>query len=164
MERPSLFYADRPEDLITVDAARSMSGLELFEALLAGRVAGPPIGRTLNFHLADATHGRAVFEGKPDFAHYNPMGAVHGGWFGAVLDSCMSCAVHTTLSKGMGYTTLEYRVNVTRPLFRDSEPVRAIGETLHVGKRTGTAEGKIVGVDSGKLYAFGTATCLLIEL
>jgi acyl-coenzyme A thioesterase PaaI-like protein len=49
----------------------------------------------MNFRLAEVAHGRAVFRGAPLFDHMNPLGGVHGGWYGTLLDSCMGCAVMT---------------------------------------------------------------------
>ena len=95
---------------------------------------------------------------------YNPSGAVHGGWYGTLLDSCMACAVQTKLPKGFGYTTLEYKVNLLRPIFETTEDVLAVGEVDHVGRRTGVATGKIVGAESGKLYATGSTTCIVMEI
>ena len=160
---PPLFV-ESAEQLMPLETMRSMSGLEFLQGIQQGRYPAPPICRPMNFEMVEASEGRVVFEGRPRFEHYNPLGGVHGGWFGTLLDSCMACAVQTTLAAGMGYTTLEYRVNITRPLLEGGEPVRAVGETLHVGRRTGTSEGKLVGAESGKLYAFGTTTCLLMEL
>lgn len=157
-------FAETPEDLLSVADLKQMSGREFLTGIQEGRLPAPPIAKTLGFTLVEVGEGRVVFEGKPGFEAYNPIGTVHGGWFGTVLDSCMACAVQSGLAKGLGYTTLEYRVNITRPLFVDSEPVRAVGETLTLGARIGTAEGKLIGADSGKLYAFGTTTCLVMAL
>jgi uncharacterized protein (TIGR00369 family) len=103
-----------------------------------------------------------VFQGRPNRRHYNPMGTVHGGWFATLLDSAVGCAIHTTLPAGKGYTTLELKVNMVRPL-NDSVPlVRAEGKVIHAGRQVATAEGRIVGPD-GKLYAHATTTCLIFD-
>ena len=41
---------------------------------------------------------------------------MHGGYFCTLLDSALGCAVQSTLPKGTGYTTLELKVNLIRPL------------------------------------------------
>ena len=79
-----------------------------------------------------------------------------------MLDSCLGCAVHTRLPPGKGYTTLEYKVNIIRPAGTETGMLQAIGETTHVGRRTGVAEGRLVDGE-GKLYAQGTATCLIFD-
>ena len=88
---------------------------------------------------------------------------MHGGWFGIALDSAMACAVMTLVPRGSSYTTLEYKVNMLRPVFEDSGPLRIIGQSIHAGRRTATAEGRIVN-DEGKLFATGTTTCMVFEL
>jgi uncharacterized protein (TIGR00369 family) len=139
-----------------------LSGMEVFEAIFAGDLPAPPMGETLDFVPIRMEPGLAVFQGRPLRRHYNPLGTVHGGWFATLLDSAVGCAVHSTLPGGKGYTTLELKVNLVRPL-TDSVPlVRAEGRVIHAGRQVATAEGRIVGPD-GKLYAHATTTCLLIE-
>ncbi len=138
------------------------SGLETFEAMFAGELPPPPIGRTLDFVAIEMAHGRAVFQGRPQLAHYNPLGTVHGGWIATLLDSCVGCAVHTTLLAGKAYTTAELKINYVRPLTTRVPLVRAVGTVIHVGARMATAEGRLVGAD-GKLYAHATTTCFLFD-
>jgi uncharacterized protein (TIGR00369 family) len=93
----------------------SRSGLEFMQDMLAGKMPAPPIGRTMGFAAVSVQDGQAIFEGTPEFHVTNPMGSVHGGWYGTILDSCMACAVMTKTPKGSVYTTLEFKVNVIRP-------------------------------------------------
>ena len=104
-----------------------------------------------------------MFEGIPGPEHYNPIGTVHGGYTCTLLDSAMSCAVQSMCAAGMAYTTLELKVNLVRPITTETGPVRAEGSVIHVGRRTGTAEGKLLDA-SGKLLAHGTTTCLIFPL
>jgi len=99
----------------------------------------------------------------PEFRHYNPIGAVHGGVAATLLDSCMGCAVHTHLPAGTGYTTLEIKINFVRALTYQTGLVRAEARTLHVGRRAGTAEGKLFDA-KGTLYAHGTTTCMIFPI
>lgn len=156
--------AESVADFPSLAEIAAMSGLEFIEKLRTGELPGAPIGKALDFWLEEVGDGRAVFRGRPGLAGYNPSGAMHGGWYGTLLDSCMACAVQTKLPKGFGYTTLEYKVNLLRPIFADSEEVLAIGEVDHVGRRTGVSTGKIVGAESGKLYATGSTTCIVMQI
>lgn len=160
---PHTRFAAGPADLLQPADVVHLSGLDFLQGIVEGRYPAPPIARVLNYWLTEVRPGFAEFQGQPLFDFYNPIGSVHGGWFGTLLDSCMACAVQTMAKAGQGYTTLEYRVNIIRPLFETSEPVRATGHCLSFGNRTATAEGKIHGVESGKLYAFGTTTCLVMS-
>lgn len=157
MTNPS---SQAPFDL---DALRKMSGLDFMRAIKEGRIPPAPIAKTLDYTLLEVEEGRVVFAGKAKLEAYNPIGSVHGGWFGTLLDSCMACAVQTKLPAGRGYTTLEYKINILRAATVDSGLIRAEGTAIHVGRRTATAEGRMIGED-GKLYATGTTTCLVFEL
>jgi uncharacterized protein (TIGR00369 family) len=143
--------------------AAAMSGLAFLQAMIAGEIPDPPITRTLDFYLLEAEAGRAVFQGTPGFAHYNPIASVHGGWHATLLDSAMACAVHTLVEPGRAYTTLEFKIHCVRPLTDRIGPVRAEGKVVASGKRTATAEGRLVDAD-GRLYSHGTTTCLLYDL
>lgn len=140
-----------------------LSGLELMQGMLAGRLPYPPIARTLDFLLIEAEDGRAVFQGTPGPAHFNPMGGIHGGWYATLLDSAMGCAVHTKMPAGRGYTTAELSVNIVRAIGGKAPRVRAEGKVLHAGRQLATAEGRLYGPD-GTLYAHATTTCLVFEL
>ena len=142
--------------------ASGRTGLELFDAIFAGELPRPPIGDTLDFVPIRIERGIAVFQGRPQLRHYNPLGTVHGGWFATLLDSAMGCAVHSTLPAGKGYTTLELKLNIVRPLTDTVSLVRAEGKLVHAGRQIATAEGRLVDAD-GKLYAHATTTCLIFE-
>lgn len=105
--------------LVSMEDVRVRSGLELMRGMIAGKFPAAPIMRTLGFALAQVDDGFAVFTGTPTFELYNPLGGVHGGWIATLLDSCMSCAVHTKLPAGTAYTTLEMKVNFGRPVGQD---------------------------------------------
>jgi uncharacterized protein (TIGR00369 family) len=138
------------------------SGLELFKAMIAGELPAPPISKTLDFILVEAEAGRVVFQGRPGFAHYNPMGTVHGGWFATLLDSALGCVVQSTLPAGKAYTTAELKVNIVRPLTDKVPLVRAEATLIYLGGRMATAEARLTGPD-GKLYAHGSTTCFIYE-
>jgi uncharacterized protein (TIGR00369 family) len=103
-----------------------------------------------------------VFEITPGERHYNPIGVVHGGLAMTLLDSCMGCAVQTHMPAGSSYTTLEAKTNLVRAITSETGKLRAIGRTLHVGKRMATAEGRLEDA-SGKLYAHATTTCIVLN-
>ena len=132
----------------------------MMQAMLAGEVPYPSIGKTLDFLLVEVSHGRAVFQGTPGPGHLNPMGSVHGGWYATLLDSALGCCVHSALPAGRAYTTLELKVNLIRAIRPDVTRVRAIAQVIHVGGQTATADARLVGPD-GKLYAHGSTTCLV---
>jgi uncharacterized protein (TIGR00369 family) len=139
-----------------------LTGVQVFEAMFAGNLPYPPITDTNDFLLVEAAPGRAVFQGRPQLRHYNPLGTVHGGWIATLLDSCVGCAVHASLPAGKGYTTAELKVNYVRAVTEKVGLVRAIGSVIHLGNRMATADGRLVGPD-GKLYAHASTTCFIFD-
>jgi len=158
-----MFFAKSAADLPDKKMVLSMSGLEFMQAVLRGDIAGPPIAQALNYALDAVAPGKVTFRGTPHFAHTNPMGGVHGGWYGTLLDSCMACAVMTTVPQGSVYTTLEYKVNLTGAIPPDTE-ILATGVSDHTGRSTGVAHGEIRDAQTGRLYATGSTTCLIMKL
>ena len=157
------YVATSPDELPTLEETLAQSGLDFMRDVLAGKHSGPPIAAALNYWLEEVEEGRAVFRGAPKFDYTNPMGTLHGGWYGTLLDSCMACAVMTLVPRGSVYTTLEYKVNIVRSIPLET-PVRAIGTAQHVGRSTGVATGEIRGVDDDRLYATGSTTCIVMQI
>ena len=156
-----------PEDAqigcISPEVAMNTSSLELLKEMVAGKLPMPPIARLMNFKLTDAGEGFAEFRGVPLFEHYNPLGVVHGGWASAILDSALGCAVHTCVPQGMGYTTAEFKVNLIRPITRDTGEVICRGEVVNFGRKLAISEAKLTALD-GKLLAIGTETCAIFPI
>src|SRR5437764_10604543 len=146
-----------------VEKILEYDGIGFLKAIIDGTVPKPPIADLLGFDLVEAEHGKAVFECVPEFRHYNPIGTVHGGLAMTLLDSCMSCAVQTTLAKGELYTTLEVKVNLVRAITKETGLVRATGRLIHRGRTTSTAEGGLRDT-KGNLLAHGTTTCVIFSV
>ena len=158
----SVGHADR-YGVVPPGIAKTMSGLQLLTAIMEGQLPAPPIQQALDFRLVNVERGFTAFAGNPKFEYYNPIGSVHGGFTAALLDSCMACAVHSTLDTGFAYTTIEIKVNYVRAITVDTGEVRAEGKVIHAGRRIATAEGRLVD-SAGKLYAHGSTTCLILTL
>ena len=158
-----MYVPDDPSGFLPVEEALKLTGLEFMQGVRDGTIAGAPIAVTLGSTLAEVEEGRIVFRGAPEFKATNPLGTVHGGWYGTILDSSMACAVMSRLPRGTTYTTLEFKVNIIRsiPL---GETVECIGIADHVGRSTGIAHGEIRGTRDGKLYATGSTTCIVMKM
>ena len=104
-----------------------------------------------------------VLAAVPGEQHYNPIGVVHAGLAATLLDSAMGAAVHSTLEQGSGYTTLETKFNLTRPITAETGEIRAEGTVVHRGGRVATADGRVTRASDGKLLAHGTSTCLILS-
>src|ERR1700754_2879446 len=141
----------------------SMAGIDFVRAMFEGRLPAPPIMQTVELFDSSAEPGIVVFHSIPGFRHYNPIGSVHGGYAATLLDSAMGLAVHSMLPAGTGYTTLEFKLSFIRGMTKDTGTVRSEGRTLHVGRRTATAEARITD-SKGRLLAHATTTCLVFEI
>ena len=146
----------------SVEAAAGWSGLEYMQAIVSGEIPQPPIARLLGFGVAVAEPGRAVFAMEPAEWMYNPIGSVHGGIAATLLDSCMGCAVHTTLAPGVGYTTTDLQVRYIRAMTATTGLVLAEGRVVHRGRRTATAEGRLFVQDGEQLLAHATTGCVVL--
>ena len=155
--------ANEMRQLPSQEEILSMTGLEFMEKIKLGELPGAPIAKTLNYDLISVSLGQVIFRGAPKFDSMNPVGSVHGGWYGTLLDSAMACAVMTKIPKGSFYTTLEYKINIVKAIPIGME-IDAIGLVTHSGRSTGTAEGKIIGTKDKILYATGSTTCLIMQL
>jgi uncharacterized protein (TIGR00369 family) len=149
--------------VVPLEQARTMDGMTLFTEMAAGRLPAPPICETLGIALSEVELGRVTFSYTPVFAHFNPLGSIHGGIAATLLDSVMGCCIHTTLKAGTGYTTLEIKVNYVRAMTDKTGPVKAEGKVINVGARIATSEGRLVDA-AGKLLAHGTTTCLVFPI
>jgi uncharacterized protein (TIGR00369 family) len=127
-----------------------------------GELPYPPMMALMNMGVQEAEEGRVVFTVEPAEYHYNPIGTVHGGLASTLCDSAMGCAVHSMLPAGVGYTTLELKVNFVRPLTAATGLVVCEGKVINVGGRVATAEARVTD-QAGKLYAHASTTCLIMR-
>ena len=134
--------------VVTVDQQRTMSGLEFVQGLVTGALPLNSMAETLGYDIVEVSSGRVLVAAEPTAAHRNPAGTVHGGLAATLLDSCMGLAVHSTLDKGFGQTTLEFKISLLRPVTPETGLVRA--------------EGRLTDAE-GRILAHGTTTCLIFE-
>ena len=147
---------------VSADQQKAMSGLEFVQGLASGLLPLNTIARTLGYDVTEAANGRVVIVAEPNDSLLNPTGTVHGGFSATLLDSCMGLAVQSTLEKGIGQTTLEFKISLVRPITPETGTIKAEGVVLSRGRRIGTAEGRITD-RNGRLLAHGTTTCLIFE-
>jgi len=148
--------------VVSGEQQRTMSGLEFVQGLVTGALPLNSMAETLGYDIVEVSSGRVAVEAEPTVAHLNPAGTVHGGLSATLLDSCMGLAVHSTLDKGFGQTTLEFKISLVRPITPDTGPVRGEGSVVFRGRRISTAEGRLTDTE-GRILAHGTTTCLIFE-
>ncbi|WP_279722198.1 PaaI family thioesterase [Acinetobacter baumannii] len=138
-----------------------MTGLEFLQAMIEGHIPPASISKTIPMQPTEISEGSVTFKAKADHNHLNPLGGVHGGFAATVLDSVTGCAVHTMLPAGVGYGTIDLNVKMCRPL-PQNQVLIATGKVINLSKNLGISEGKITD-EEGKLYAYATATCMIIR-
>ena len=136
------------------------SGLETIRAIMTGSTRPPAMAGLMGFWITEAEEGRVVFSGVPGERHYNPMGVVHGGFAATLLDSCMTCAIQTTLPPGLACTTTSLNIYFTRAMTAHTGAVFAEGKVIHRGRQAPTAEGRLTDA-KGRLLAHGATSCLV---
>ena len=147
---------------ILVKQAREMPGFDFLKAILNGELPSPPLLETLDFRLTSVGNGKTTFSIRPQPIHYNGLGVVHGGIITTILDSAMSCSLHSLLPLGTLYTTLELKVNFFKSVTIQTGELTAEGHIIHKGRSTAVMECTLVDEDDNK-YAHGVSTCLIFD-
>jgi uncharacterized protein (TIGR00369 family) len=143
--------------------ATEKAGLDFLQSMLERRAPSPPISETADIWMVSAETGRVVFEAMPSARFYNPMGVIHGGWIATLLDSCMGCAVQSTLKAAQTYTTIEMKTVFVRAVHAETGLLRCEGILLHSGRRIASSEAKVFDGE-GRLIAYGSETCLITDV
>jgi len=145
---------------VSADRQKEMTGLEFVQSLVDGSLPLNTMAETLGYNITEVESGRVVVTAVPNDTHLNPAGGVHGGLSATLLDSCMGLAVLSKLEKGIGQTTLEFKISLVRPITPQTGLIRTEGIVLACGRRVGTAEDRVTDAN-GRLLAHGTTTCLI---
>lgn len=140
----------------SIDARRR----ELSAALDKGIVDGIGVGAALGIRHEVLAVGHTVWTLTPSPAAANAMMIVHGGVITTLMDTAMGSAVYTRIPDGAFYTTLELKVNFIRSVQLTDEKITCDARTVHVGRRTATAECTVTSA-SGALVAHGSCTCMI---
>ena len=137
---------------------KKLNGLEYLRCYSSGKIPHPPMANTIPMEMLEIDEGVVRFRVRANSSHLNPLGSVHGGFAATVIDSVTGCAVHSMLEAGVPYATIDLNVKYLSEIPRDTD-LWAEGKVIKVSKRLGISEGKIKD-ENGKLYAYGTASCM----
>ena len=148
---------------VSAEKQKDMTGLEFVQGLAQGILPLNMMAQTLDYDITEAENGRVVVTANPKVIHLNPWGTVHGGLAATMLDSCMGLAIQSTLDKGIGSTTLEFKISFVRSITPETGLIQAEGTVISRGRRVGTAEGRVIDRD-GRLLVHGTTTCLIFDM
>ncbi|MCA3562613.1 MAG: PaaI family thioesterase [Aestuariivirga sp.] len=139
--------------------AHPQSGLDFLRALLRDWH-GSAMAEAMNFRLIAVDDGTATFEAFPSPKYYNPQMRLHGGYAATLIDSATGCAVQTKLPAGIGYGTIELKVNYVGKIDASVPRLICTGTVIHAGRTLLTADARLTD-DNGKLYAHGSGTFLV---
>jgi uncharacterized protein (TIGR00369 family) len=137
-----------------------LTGIEWLRAMARREAPPPPLADVLGFTLDRIEAGEVTMTLDPQEFHYNPMRVLHGGMAATLFDSAMGCAVQSLLPAGYIAPTMQIQVSYVRPITVHTGKVFCTGKVIHMGKKSATAEGRLVDKD-GKLYAHSTGTFVL---
>ena len=143
------------------DEIARMTGKEILQAIIDGRVPQPPISETMSFWLVEIGDGVAAFEGEPGPHLLNPMGTVHGGWAMTLIDSATGCAGYSLIPVGAGFRTVETKVNLSRPITGETGRVRAEARVVSQTRQIISTEARVTARD-GRILAHGTSTLIVV--
>lgn len=138
-----------------------ISGLEIMQAMVSGKISLPTMCETIPMNVVEASEGRVLFKVQADGRHLNALGGVHGGFATTIMDSVTGCAVHTMLAPGEAYATVDLNVKMLRPV-PINVPLMAEGTVLNLSKSLSISQG-VLRNEAGKLYAHATATCMILR-
>jgi uncharacterized protein (TIGR00369 family) len=140
--------------------ATQMDGIDFVRKLGEGDVPPPPAAVTIGLRPVDWGEGWARIELQPQEWHYNPLGTVHGGILSTLADTALGIAVHTTLPRRTGYTSLDLVMKFTRSATVDSGLLTCEGRVVTSGRRVATAEATVTDAH-GRVIAHALSTCLI---
>ena len=163
-DRPITAWGEQQQRTVTwhdpvrsAEAGRALAGLDYMNAVIDGTLPPPPIAALMGFDIDRVTEGEAWFSVTPDSSVYNPIGMVHGGMVATLLDSALGCAVHSTLPVGVGYASIEIKVNYLRAVTAASGRLVAHGWVTKPGRRVAFAEGDVRDA-AGKVLATASSS------
>ncbi len=157
-ERTRTYSWNDPAELRA--AAMTSTGLEFLSGAFTPGRPSAPIGATLDMRAVSVKEGEVVFAVTPQEFHYNPLGTMHGGVFATILDSACGCALHTTLGKAQGFTSLTLEIKFLRAATAETGELTCTGKVVSRGRTVATTEAELRDA-RGRLFATATSTCMI---
>ncbi|HEV3473804.1 MAG TPA: PaaI family thioesterase [Actinomycetota bacterium] len=140
----------------------AMTGLEVFEGFIAGKLPPPPITHLTGLVPTAAAEGTSTFALPTSPWLTSPLGTVQGGATALLADTVLGTAVQTTLPARSTYTPLDVKVSFLRPVFADGRDLVGTGTVEHRGRTLAVANAEIRNAD-GKKVAVATGSSLIRE-
>ncbi|MEO8034759.1 MAG: PaaI family thioesterase [Acidobacteriota bacterium] len=121
----------------------------------------PPIAKTIPFRVTAIEPGMCVMEMATDpDSQANPMGTIHGGVLCTIADAAVGVAHWAGLDEGESFTSVDFRINFFRPVWRDT--LRVTARVINGGRTVSYYTCDVVRGD-GKLVAQATSTLMTLR-
>ena len=121
----------------------------------------PPIAETIPFRVTRIGPGGCTIEAVTDpDRQANPMGTIHGGVLCTIADAAMGVAHWIGLEEGESFTSIDFRINFFRPVWRDT--LTATARVINGGRTVSYYACDIVRAD-GKLVAHATSSIMTLR-
>ncbi len=121
----------------------------------------PPIGKFVDFEIDRIESGHLTGTGVPRDDHYNPLGVVHGGFAGTLLDLALGHVSITMLDDmANAVSTTDLSVKYFRSISTGTGKMFWSADVVHAGRTVVVAQASLRDAD-GKLYATAQSTCLI---
>ena len=137
-----------------------MRSIDAFREIVAGTREPPPVAKLVGFEMVEAEEGRIVFAIDVGPQHTSPLGTVHGGIICDVADAALGCAHASLLDEGETFTTLDLKINFTKPVWEGR--LTATATVLKSGRTIGLTECRVTD-EGGSLVAYATSTCMTLR-
>ena len=112
--------------------------------------------KLLGYRVLESGDGRSRVEWTPTPECANPVGQVHGGFLGVIVDDVCGMAFSSLLTEFRVFPTQSMQLEFHRPIVV-GETVECRGTVVRAGRRFVVVDTVVVGAE-GKLRARGTAT------
>ena len=114
-----------------------------------------PFVKLMGMKLLSCQNGKSVMWCRVRGPLKNFSGMLHGGVMGALVDVAAGVAVCSVLPFGSRITTVEYKINLFKPI--SGGEITAHGSVIRLGKTIAVGSAEIWNAE-GELVAFGSAT------
>jgi uncharacterized protein (TIGR00369 family) len=158
---PDPYLRPWPRTLLSGDAWRRMTGLQLMQAFVADELPLPPIHHLTGLRPVAAEEGSSTFVLPATHWLCSPLGRVEGGFVAMLADSAIGAAVQTTLPPAIAYASVDLKVTYHRPAFPDGRDLVARAEVTHRGASLASAM-TVVRNAEGKPVASAVGSVLIL--
>ena len=143
-----------------IQAPKTTKHIEAMHALVRGEAEPPPIAKLIGFQMRSVELGISVFELDTGPQHANPMGTLHGGVLGDLIDIACGTAMATSLEDSESFTSLDLSVKFLKPVW--TTRLRATATLVKRTRALGLLECEVTD-PSGSLVARGYSTCMVLR-